>query len=241
MLARLSMIACLALALAGAGLAAAESKTAEKSQQKDGADAKKESIYKLPKVGKPTGRLGGGRRGVGTDAPQVYALVPDHVGYTVSKQPALYWYMSEGSTGQVKFELTLIDETSVDPLIDKRFPAPERPGLQRIDLSEQGVELRPGEEYQWSIALVSDPSDRSKDVVSSGWIERVPEPDGLAAKLSAAGPEGAASIYGAEGLWYDTLAAACEQVAREPDSKGSRDQLAGLLNGVGLPGEAAKR
>lgn len=234
MVARFAVIAFVAVAVAGAGLAGAE-----ESKKKDDADSKAKSVYKLPKVGKPTGRLGGGRRGVGGDFPQVYALVPDHVGYTASKQPALYWYMSEGSTGQVKFELTLIDETSIDPVVDERFAAPERPGLQRIDLAERGVELRPGEEYQWSIALVTDPSDRSKDVVSSGWIERVPEPEGLTDKLSAAGPEGAVSVYGEEGLWYDTLAAACDQMERKADDD-SREQLAGLLTQVGLPGEAAK-
>jgi hypothetical protein len=234
MVARFAVIAFVVAALAGAA-------AAEESKKKDDADSKTEakSVYKLPKVGKPTGRLGGGRRGLGDDVPEVYALVPDHVGYTTSKQPVLYWYMAEGSTGQVKFELTLIDETSVDPLVDKRFPAPEKPGLQRIPLADHGVELRPGEEYQWSIALVTDPSDRSKDVVSSGWIERIPEPEGLADKLAAAGPEGAVSVYGEEGLWYDTLAAACDEVQRKQD-EGSRQQLAGLLTEVGLPGEAAK-
>ena len=160
--------------------------------------------------------MGGGRRGTGTDVPQVYVLVPDHVGYTASQQPILYWYMSDGATGEVKFELTLIDENSVDPMIDKRFAAPQRAGLQRLDLADHGVKLRPGEEYQWSIALVADSSDRSKDAVSSGWIERVPEPEGLTDKLSAAGPEGAASVYGDEGLWYDTLAAACDELKRKP-------------------------
>ncbi len=235
MVARLAVIAFVAVAFSGAGLA-----EAEESKKKSDSSSKSESVYKLPKVGKPTGRVGGGRRGTGTDVPQIYVLVPDHVGYTTAQQPALYWYMAEGSTGEVKFELTLIDESSIDPMIDKRFGAPEQAGLQRIELADHGVKLKPGEEYQWSIALVTDSPDRSKDVVSSGWIERVSEPKGLAERLSAAGPEGAASVYGEEGLWYDTLAAAFDGVRRKPDDDGSRNQLASLLVSAGLPEEAAQ-
>jgi len=235
MLAKLALIAFVAVAFSGAGLA-----EAEESVKKSGSDSKSKSVYKLPKVGKPTGRVGGGRRGTGTDVPQAYVLVPDHVGFTASEQPVLYWYISDGGTGEVKFELTLIDESSVDPMIDKRFATPAKAGLQRLNLADHGVKLRPGEEYQWSIALVTDASDRSKDVVSSGWIERVPEPEGLTDKLSAAGPEGAASVYGDAGLWYETVAAACDELSRKPEDAASRDELATLLLAAGLPSEAAQ-
>jgi hypothetical protein len=197
-------------------------------------------LYQLPKVGKPTGRVGGGRRGAVADLPDIYTLVPDHVGYTMSGSPTLYWYLSERATGPVKFELTLIDEKSIDPLVDRQFAAPATPGLQRIRLADFGVTLEPGEEYQWSISVVPDAEDRSKDLVSSGWIERVPEPEGFSERLAAAGPSGAAAVYGAEGLWYDLLAVTCEKLAQHPDDAGSRAQLAGLLAQVGLPESAAR-
>ena len=163
---RTAVVLTLFAALAVPTLAAGEDAKSEQAQ----ASA---SIYQLPKVGKPTGRLGGGRRGQVTDVPQVYTLVPDHVGRTTSQQPVLYWYMSDGTVGDLKFELTLIDETSVDPLIDTGVARPPAPGLQRVDLADYGMNLAIGEEYQWSVVLVTDPDDRSKDIVSSGWIERV--------------------------------------------------------------------
>jgi len=196
-------------------------------------------LYQLPPVGKPTGRVGGGRRGETSSLPDVYALVPNHVGFSASSQPVLYWYMSEQARGNVQFELTLIDEKSVDPMLDKRFPAPKTPGVQRIDLSGLGVKLVPGEEYQWSISLVPDPKDRSKDLVATGWVEVVAPPAGLADRLAAAGPGGAAAVYGEEGLWYDTLDATLVQADRG-DSK-AQQQLAGLLKQVGLPEDAATR
>lgn len=195
-------------------------------------------IYQLPKVGKPTGRVGGGRRGGFAAFPEVYAIVPDHVGYTTSSQPVLYWYLSEKAHGNVRFELTLIDQESIEPLLDTAFSPPTRAGLQRISLADHGVKLRPGEEYQWSVSLVPDPKDRSKDMVTSGWIEVVPKPAGFEDDLAAAGPDGAAAVYGSAGLWYDTLDATMAQV--EKGDEQARSQLSGLLTEIGLPTTAAQ-
>lgn len=223
-------LACVALGSPLAGAQSAQEGSADVSSAPP--------LYQLPKVGKPTGRVGGGRRGGIASMPEVYTLVPDHVGYSTSRQPVLYWYLSEKARGDVIFELTLIDESSIEPLVDRRFSPPAGPGVQRVDLAELGVTLEPGEEYQWSISLVPDPKDRSKDVVSSGWVEVVPPPEGLAERVAAAGPGGAAAIYGEAGLWYDTLDATLSQADRG-DAK-ARSQLAGLLKQVGLPEEAAK-
>jgi hypothetical protein len=197
-------------------------------------------VYQLPKVGKPRGRIGGGRRGpIGAEA-ELHALVPDHVGQTASAQPSLYWYLAEPPADGAALELTLIDSTSIDPLLDVRLDPPTRAGLQRVRLAELGVTLEPGQEYQWSIAVVPDPEDHSKDVVASGWIERVATPDGMQARLDAAGAEGAASVYGEAGLWYETLDAACERVRANPESAAYRQRLAALLEQVGLPTDAAR-
>jgi len=220
----------------GAGVAAAEEPADQPSELAAAAP-----LYQLPKVGKPTGRIGGGRRGAGSELPSLYALVPDHVGYTTESQPTLYWFLSERAAGNLRFELTLIDEDSVEPLVDRAFESTPSPGLNRVRLADHGLSLEPGEEYQWSIALVPDAGDRSKDVVSSGWIEVVPAPEDLASRLEAAGPDGAAAVYGAQGLWYDTLAAAVADLERHPDDASRRERLAVLLSQVGLPPDAAKR
>ena len=36
-------------------------------------------------------------------APEIYTLVPDHVGYSASAQPVLYWYLSEKASSDVFF------------------------------------------------------------------------------------------------------------------------------------------
>lgn len=196
-------------------------------------------IFVLPKVGKPTGRLRGGPRRLGDGTPDIYVLVPDHVGYTTSAQPVLYWYLSEQARGDVRFELTLIDVYSVDQLLDERLAVPSRPGVQTIRLADHGVKLAVGEEYQWSVSLVLETRDRSEDVVSSGWIEVVETPKGMQDRLAAAGLEGAAAVYSAAGLWYETLDATYMQMIRNPDDPRHRQQLSTLLREVGLPETAA--
>jgi hypothetical protein len=193
------------------------------------------TTYQLPSVGKPRRRIGGGRRGPGDPLPELWALVPDHVGLTTSAAPSLFWYISNDARGYVVFELTLIDEASVAPLVDVRVPAPARGGIQRVNLAEHGVALKPGQEYQWSLALVVDPAQRSRDLVATGWIERVPEPDDLAARLAASDPAGRANVYAGAGLWYDALGALADEEARRPGDPEPRRQRNALLGQVGLP------
>jgi hypothetical protein len=192
-------------------------------------------VYRLPTVGKPRRRVGAGRRGPEDPLPEVWALVPEHVALTSSEQPSLFWYLSATSPGDVLFELTLIDAGSVEPLIGVRLPAPRQKGLQRVDLADHDVRLAPGQEYQWSLALVVDPEQRSHDVVASGWIERVAAPEGLAARVAAAGPAGAASVYAEAGLWYDALRAVYSFSEQRPGDPEPQRQLDALLTQVGLP------
>jgi hypothetical protein len=177
------------------------------SSQQPGASAL--PVYQLPEVGKPRRRVGGGRRGLPQDQPEVVQLVPQHVGRTVSAQPKLYWYLSSVPSKDIRVELTLIDEESIEPVLDVPIDRPTEPGLHKIDLGKYGVKLSPGQDYQWSVALVVDPSQRSLDVVSTGWIRRVAPPADLKARL-AASPENAAAIYASEGLWYDALDATAQ-------------------------------
>jgi hypothetical protein len=234
--------AALSLALA-AGAGSAEEQAKAESGSGTAAQGQEVSspppLYQLPKVGKPRGRVGGGRRGTIVEVPDVYTLVPDHVGYTASAQPTLYWYLADKAKGDILFELTLIDDSSIDPLIDKRLSAPSKAGLQAVDLHDYGVQLEPGREYEWSVALVPDPKDRSKDVVASGWIERQPEPEGLSSALAQAGPDQAAKVYGQQGLWYDMLGALGDQIRRNPGDTQARQELASALEQAGLPTAAA--
>ena len=232
--------ALLLLVLVGADGADEPKKKGSATQAETGssdAKAKQASagpLYKLPSVGKPRRRVGGGRRGPASELPKIFTLVPDHVGLTVSEQPRLYWYLSADDPGAVAFELTLIDGESIDPIIDARISPPTQAGLQRIDLSEYGVSLALGQEYQWSVSLVVNGAARSLDLVSTGWIERVPPSEGLQASLEQTPPEQRAAVYGEAGIWYEMLASLVGQLPA------ARADLERLLAQVDLPAQAAR-
>ena len=192
-------------------------------------------LYVLPKVGKPRNRVGGGRRGAGGDLPRLFALVPDHVGQTSSEQPVLYWYLSSDAPATVKFELTVLDQESIDPLVDVKLTTPTRSGLQRIALADHNIRLRPGEEYQWSVAIVAEEEDRSKDVVTTGWVEHVLVPKEIGMQTHQAVGEDRVRLLAGAGLWYDALDEAYNQILEDPGDQRSRSQFNRLLRDAELP------
>ena len=90
---------------------------------------------------------------------------------------------------------------------------PAQPGLQRLDLASYGFNLETGQEYQWSAALVTDSQNRSPDIITLGWIERVGEADTSGADEDTAAQADTASPAAAE-LWYDAVDVA-DQAERE--------------------------
>ncbi len=190
--------------------------------------------YQLPKVGKPKRRVGGGRRGPAGALPALIALAPNHVGLTASASPTLLWYASQELTGELQLKLVLIDELSIDPLVDTTIAPGAKGRLQRIRLADYGMELAIGEEYQWSVELVVNPGHPSRDIVATAWVERVEPPDDLREQLTEAGPEGSAAIYASAGLWYDALAASFELAEREAGDPRYQAPLQALLSQADL-------
>ncbi len=199
--------------------------------------------YQPPMRGSASsGRIGGGTRGAG-DGPSVTleVLAPDHAGLTVSAQPTLYWFVSQRiETGaELSAELTIVDDTSVDPMLELKLTPPIEPGIHALSLKEQGIQLKPNVPYQWFIAIVVDPSQRSYDIIAGGEIERVAQTSDLASQLRSVGTQETPQVYAEAGIWYDALDGLSTQIGNSPNDAGLRQQRAALLDQVGLPGAAA--
>ena len=119
----------------------------------------------------PAVRVTGGSRGSGDATITLDVLAPDETGLTTQEQPSLFWYQSKPA--EAKFELTLLQENKVKPLLQVKVERSAKAGIQRLKLSDHGVKLAPGVEYQWVVALVTDPDNRSSDLVASGVIKRI--------------------------------------------------------------------
>jgi hypothetical protein len=147
--------------------------------------------------------------------PSVRALVPDHLAHTARSQPTLLWYLDRLPAGSatLTFRFNLTNDEEIDPLIAVELEIPTQAGLQRIDLANYEFSLETGQEYQWSVALVTDSENRVRDIVTLGWIERVEEADTTGADEDSATQADTASLAAA-GLWYDAVDAA-DQAERE--------------------------
>jgi hypothetical protein len=194
-------------------------------------------VYKPPLRGAPVGRVGGGTRGAGTAGPFVTVFAPEHVGLTVEAQPCLYWYLSQKSDAVVEF--TLIDDHSIQPVLEKRFGPPVDPGVHCVRLQDEGVSLATGTQYKWFVALVVDPEHRSQDIIAGGAIERSDPPAALQEQLARTPKAEAPYLYAERGIWYEAITTISELITASPNDSRLRQKRAALLEQVGLPAVGA--
>jgi hypothetical protein len=185
-------------------------------------------IYKPPLRGAPRTRVGGGTRGPSDPQPALYVLAPEHTGLTTQEQPTLYWYISKPARARI--EISLADEQSIEPLLETTLEIVSKPGVQSIRLADYGIRLKPGVEYQWSIAIVNDPSQRSQDLVASAGIRlvelgAVPQCSGLACVTRDA----------ERGYWYDAIDSLERLIEAEPGNDAYLGVQKALMKQLVLP------
>jgi hypothetical protein len=192
--------------------------------------------FRPPTTGAPSVRVTGGSRGSGDTAITLDVLAPDDIGVTTREQPSLFWFQSKPANA--KFELTLLQENKVKPLVQVTVERSAKAGIQRMKLSDHGVKLSSGVEYQWVVALIDDPDNRSKDLVASGVIKRIEPTADLKEKIATATPASLAGVYAEAGIWYDALSVLTDQIEANPENKALRETRADLLRQVGLKAAA---
>jgi hypothetical protein len=223
----LSALVAAVLLLSTAPVLKAEEK--EKSQSQPGMFIK----YKPPLMGKPGGRVGGGTRGTGAADLYLAAIVPDHAGMTAKSTPTLCWFLSRPTN--TKIEITVDDGTSVKPILEKKIESRAGDALNCLNLSQLGIVLRPGAEYQWFVAIVPDPEQRSKDIVSGGGIVFTEPAKPLADRLSRAKGADIPKAYAEAGFWYDAFDSLSELIRSNPEEKEYQALRLDLLEQAGLP------
>jgi hypothetical protein len=165
----------------------------------------------------------------------ITVLVPNQVALTTQAQPSLYWYQSKAT--KTPCEITVTEPKHPKPLVELKTGESTPPGIHAIRLSKFNVKLEPNVVYEWSVAVVIDPENRSQDIVARGVIKRIdPSPD-LAAKLASAADSDKASIYAENSIWYDALQSISDQIDHNPQDAALRDERASLLSQVGLKGK----
>ena len=168
-------------------------------------------LYKPPLLGAPRLRVGGGVRGAGnSDTPVLQVLAPLQTGRTTLAQPILYWHLDQPTNHAV--EITVMEAEGVSPLIREILASPVTGGLHAFRLANQHLEI--GKEYEWFVAVILDPAQRSKDILAGGGLLRVAASPSLQGELGHAKPGEAGLIYARSGLWYDAIKAMLEGASR---------------------------
>ena len=189
-------------------------------------------VYRPPLRGAPIGRVGGGTRGTGSDVPVLAAFVPDHIGLTTREQPSLFWFLSAPTDYVAEF--TLIDDQSIQPLLEKRFDPPVQAGVHRIRIEDSVVRLSTNTRYRWFVALIVDPRHRSKDIIAGGSMEYIGLQEGLRARLAQAERSDVPNINAEAGIWYDALSSISDLIEKSPQDPLLQEKRASLLEQVGL-------
>lgn len=181
-------------------------------------------------------QVGGGSRGdMADEAINISVLVPNQTALTTQGQPSLYWYQPKATKNYC--EITVSEPKNPKPLLELKTGDSTPAGIHAIRLSKFNVTLKPNVVYKWSVAVVMDPANRSQDVYAMGVIKRInPSPE-MVAKLAAASDADKAVIYAENSIWYDALQSISDQIDRNPQDQGLRDERADLLSQVGLKGK----
>lgn len=189
-------------------------------------------------IGQPGISIGGGTRNSGKcnipGGEELKALMPSQnlgaVGRTVSKAPALYWYIPENTA--TLGEVVVVDEEQ-NEVYFAEFALPSNSGIIKYEIPASAG-LEEGKQYGWQMALLCDPDDRSRDEFVQGNILVVAKPTGLEEDLAAAkNPLEEASAYAKAQIWHDTVSSLAEVAEQYPE------EWTELLYSVGLSEEIA--
>jgi hypothetical protein len=147
---------------------------------------------------------------------------------TASAHPTLWFYLPAPLTADTAVELTVQDSRDRD-IYSTRFTSPNTAsGLMAIAIPTTADSLEVDQSYQWTLAVYCDPGRPFASVSVSGTIQRVALSPTQQAQVEAATPLQQASLYAAEGIWYDafnTLATLRPTAANQPQFTTSWTEL----------------
>ncbi len=189
-------------------------------------------VYRPPFRGAPSNRVLGGTRNAGTRSTVLSVISPEHTGLSGSPQPNLYFFVSDDVDDDVQIALTR--RNAIEPIIDRTISGGIAAGIHLVSLASMGVSLNIGQEYRFSVAIIHDSANRSKDTVSSGFIARAQDLSSLEGKIESDDDRDLAHVYAENGLWYDAFAAVSRADFADGADESYHQVRADLLKQVGL-------
>lgn len=173
--------------------------------------------FKPPKRSLPGRREGGGTRGPACvqGSPNLTVLLPQtNLGLTTVAYPQFFWFTPKTLAKSIQF--TLYQGTDQDPtqeiVYETTLNTPAQPGVMGLTLPKDAnvPPLSVGRDYFWTVSLLCQPDDPTKNIEAEGWIQRVPVESALAEDLKVVKPGDRPQLYAQNGIWFETLATLAE-------------------------------
>ncbi|NEO32269.1 MAG: DUF928 domain-containing protein [Symploca sp. SIO3C6] len=165
------------------------------------------------------------------------ALLPaSNQGLTVATHPSFLVYLPKTSAPIIHF--TLRDENNRG-VYQTTVPIVKTGGIVSISLPEDQPPLQLGKTYQWSVALICQPT-QTDIPFASGKVRRIELNSSLSSQLDNKNLLQQAFSYGQAGIWYESLVILAQLRKTRPDDQTIADNWLQLLNSVGLEEIAAE-
>ena len=165
-------------------------------------------------------------------------MAPQDIGFTVSQQPTLYWYLSSDWDWQMEFTLNEIGKREPVAALTLGIPINKTvhsAGINHLNLADFDISLQSNREYEWFITIVPDIEQRSGDLLASGTIKYMDASPILIKQLNQTPKELHYKIYAEAGIWYDAIDHLCQQIELHPHNKELRKIRASLSKQVAMP------
>jgi len=150
---------------------------------------------------------------------------------TVQAHPTFFVYIPEITVDTGEF--TLWSEDLSDILVLKEVPLPQQAGVIPISVPEE-VTLEPGVTYYWSLEVLCNEEDRSRNAFVDGLVQRVTPETDLEAQLAEVEPRDRPALYASAGFWYETIAALAQLRYEDPFDPSLEADWESLLDSVNL-------
>ncbi len=172
--------------------------------------------------------------------PGVVALVPSHVGLTMSHYPSLCWMPIDKQAVDSAILFNLLDSRSSKPTLEVTLPNPiqneKNVTCHCISLKDYGIKLEPNIQYRWYVSVVRNSESASHDGASGGLIEFCGFSDCLMEfeEMFSRCDKDSVMSRARSGFWYDSISCLCELIEANPQDLKLRQLLDRLLKDVGI-------
>jgi len=193
--------------------------------QWEGSEFRPPSNIGTPRSTQSGGRRNGGDRCVAPEYLPPTALVPrSGFGLTQESYPQISWYLPPNNAQALEViifndqdqEIYSTWYTLNPSILPPRQDSATLPPNQSLDKGKimslqipQNIGLSPleiGKVYYWEVSLICDMNNRTRDLPTGGYIQRIVPNDQINTQLQQASPSEKIFLYANARLWYETLA-----------------------------------